>query len=149
MPVLNAKRFAIGGVAALALAGVAGIALAQSGDIPIGNGTFPESIAATPDGGFIAGSLSSNNIFRYAPGADAAEPWATVDGITAGVFAAGDTAYACVNSVTFGDGRLVTFDLASGEETGTYPLPGGGFCNDIAVGDDGTVYSPTPRSIRR
>ncbi len=36
---------------------------------------------------------------------------------------------------------VMKFDLKSGQPQGTYPLPGQGpFCNDIAVGSDGTAY---------
>jgi sugar lactone lactonase YvrE len=134
------KTMATGAVATAVLffAGVTGAQ--EPGDVLIGEGAFPESIAATPDGGFLAGSVASPNIFRYAPGGEAASVWATVDGVSLGVFATADTAFACVIAPNFGDGRLVTFDLATAELTGTYPLPGGGLCNDIAVGPDGTVF---------
>ena len=134
------RAAAAGGAAVAALLIAAGTIAQESGDVLIGDNTFPESIASTPDGGFIAGSVAGPNIYRYAPGDDAASVWATVDGMTLGVFAAGDTAYACVNAPTFGDGRLVTFDLGTAEQTGAYPLPGGGLCNDIAVGPDGTAF---------
>ncbi len=35
---------------------------------------------------------------------------------------------------------LLTYDLASAAQTGSYPLPGGRLCNDIAVAADGTAY---------
>jgi sugar lactone lactonase YvrE len=124
--------------AALLIAGVTGAQ--EPGDILIGENVFPESIAATPDGGFVTGSVASPNIYRYTPGGDAASVWATVDGVSLGVFTTADTAFACVIAPDFGNGRLVTFDLGTAELTGTYPLPGGGLCNDIAVGPDGTVF---------
>lgn len=137
------KGAALAAVSMIAIAGVAGGAAAQmTGDILIGEGVFPESIASTPDGGFITGSVASPNIYRYSPGDESAAVWATVAGTTLGVFAAGDTAYACqINPMTFGDGTLLTFDLATGEQTGAYPFPNAGLCNDIAVGPDGTVYA--------
>ena len=36
--------------------------------------------------------------------------------------------------------RLVVISLETGEITGTYPVEGASFLNDVAVGDDGTVY---------
>ena len=129
-----------GGAAVAALLISVATGAQESDDVLIGDNAFPESIAATPDGGFLTGSVASPNIYRYAPGDDAASVWAMVEGITLGVFAAGDAAYACVNAPTFGDGVLVSFDLATAEQTGAYPLPGGGLCNDIAVGPGGTVF---------
>jgi sugar lactone lactonase YvrE len=136
------KGVALVAASAIAIAGAAGIAGAQNtGDILIGEGVFPESITSTPDGGFMTGSLASPNIYRYSPGDDSASVWATVAGTTLGVFAAGDTAYACqINPATFGDGTLVTFDLATGEQTGAYAFPDAGLCNDIAVSPDGVVF---------
>ena len=138
----SVKSLAVAGAAAIAIVGTAGVVNAQSmGDVLIGEGTFPESITATPDGGFISGSLASPNVYRYSPGDESASVWATIGGTSLGVFAAGDTAYVCqINPATFGEGTLLTFDLASGDQTGSYPFPNSGLCNDIAVGPDGTVF---------
>ncbi len=136
------RGVAFAAASAVAIAGAAGLATAQGpGDILIGEGVFPESIASTPDGGFLTGSVASPNIYRYSPGDDSASVWATVAGTTLGVFAAGDTAYACqINPATFSDGTLLTFDLATGEQTGAYAFPDAGLCNDIAVSPDGVVF---------
>jgi len=128
------------GAALLLMTAMAG---AQGGgDIMIGTGVHPESIAATPDGGFIAASAAGNNLYRWAPGDDSASVWATIDegAIALGTFVAGGTVYACQISQSFGDGTLISFDLDSGERTGAYALPGGGLCNDIAAGPDGTIF---------
>ncbi|MCW5696919.1 MAG: SMP-30/gluconolactonase/LRE family protein [Bauldia sp.] len=131
-------RAVLGGLAALAVVGMAGAANAQ--DVLLGEGVFPESIAATPDGGLISGSVAGTNIYIAAPGATEASVFATVaEGSTLGVFADGDTVYACNVAPGFGPGTLLTFDTG-GNQTGAYPLPNGGLCNDIAVGPDGTVY---------
>lgn len=136
--ILTAKGAVLGGLATLAMFGMASAANAQ--DVLLGEGVFPESIAATPDGGLISGSVATNNIYIAAPGATEATVFATVaEGTTLGVFAAGDTVYACNVAPGFGPGTLTTFDM-SGAQTGAYPLPNGGLCNDIAVGPDGTVY---------
>jgi len=128
---------------AVLLATISGSALAQPADITIGQGVHPESIASTPDGGLLIGSVAMPVVYRVQPGATTAEPWITegLDATVLGVFAAGDTAYVCSNGA-FGSGMatLKTFDLATAAPTGAYPFPGGGFCNDIAVGPDGTVY---------
>jgi len=153
------KRLLISG-ASLALAGgvlavAAGFASAQNAaDIVLGEGVFPESIAATPDGGLLIGSIAQNSVFRAAPGATTAEPWITTGlidgGLVLGVFAAGDTAYVCANG-PFGSnaGFLLTFDLATAAETGRYEFPGGGLCNDIAVGSDGTAYVSDTSAVGR
>ncbi|MCC6737324.1 MAG: c-type cytochrome [Bauldia sp.] len=144
------KRTLISG-ASIALAGgvlaaAAGFASAQNAaDVVLGEGFHPESIAATPDGGLLIGSVALNSVYRAAPGATTAEPWITTGlidgGLVLGVFAAGDTAYVCADGA-FGSNVafLLTFDLATAAETGRYEFPGGGFCNDIAVGADGTAY---------
>jgi len=136
-------KTAVIGSTAAALALMTAMAGAQdAGDITIGTGVHPESITGTPDGGFIAASAATNNLYRWAPGDDAASVWATIDegSIALGTFVAAGTVYACQISQSFGDGTLITFDLDSAERTGAYPLPGGGLCNDIAAGPDGTIF---------
>ena len=146
------KLTAIGGMAGAAIL-VAAVAGAQdAGDILIGDGVriHPESIASTSDGGLLIGSVAGPNVFRWSPGDETAELWVTIDdvfegGIVLGVFAHGDTAWVCADG-PFGSGlgALVSYDLASGDMTASYPLPdsgnGGGICNDIAVSSDGTVF---------
>lgn len=146
--------------ASVALAGglmaiAAGLASAQNAaDIVLGEGFHPESIAATPDGGLLIGSVTLNSVYRAAPGATTAEPWITTGliegGLVLGVFAAGDTAYVCADG-PFGSNVafLLTFDLATAAETGRYEFPGGGLCNDIAVGSDGTAYVTDTSTVGR
>ncbi|MGV8838789.1 MAG: c-type cytochrome [Bauldia sp.] len=153
------KRTLISG-ASIALAGgvlaaAAGFAFAQdAADVVLGEGFHPESIAATPDGGLLIASIALNTVYRAAPGATTAEPWLTTGlidgGLVLGVFAAGDTAYVCANgSFGLNVAALVTFDLATAAETGRYELPGGGVCNDIAVGPDGTAYVSDTSAVGR
>ena len=40
-----------------------------------------------------------------------------------------------------GPGVLKAFDLGSGTAKGSYPMPAGAVCNDIAVADNGTAYA--------
>lgn len=120
---------------------MAGAALAE-GDITLGAAVFPESIAATPAGDLLVGSIVQGTVFRAQPGAAAAEPWITGIGPTiTGVFVNGDVVYVCSNG-EFGSNvaALKTFDLASGEETASFDFPDGGFCSDIAVSPSGEVY---------
>src|SRR4051812_38824076 len=124
------KRTLISG-ASVALAGgvlavAAGLASAQNmADVVLGDRIHPESIASTPDGGLLIGSVAQNSGLRAAPGATTAEPWITTGlidgGLVLGVFAAGDTAYVCANGA-FGSNvaSLLTFDLATAAETGRF-----------------------------
>lgn len=117
-------------------------AFAQSSEITLGQAIFPESITSTASGDLLVGSFTQGTVFRVAAGTNAAEPWITGIGpIITGVFAHGDTVYVCSNG-EFGSNKaaLKTFDLATAKETGSYDFPDGGFCSDIAVAPDGTVY---------
>ncbi|MGD9739383.1 MAG: c-type cytochrome [Bauldia sp.] len=141
-PIYAASTALAGGLLAAALSSPSH---AQApGEIPLGERVHPESIAATPDGGLLIGSVAQNIVLRVAPGATTAEPWISglpEGGLVLGVFAAGDTAYVCSNG-PFGSGQatLLTYDLATAAQTGSYVFPGGGLCNDIAVAADGTAY---------
>ena len=84
------------------------------------------------------------------PGASTAEPWIQPDNETSlgvfGLFAdeKASTLWACFSPIPGQHGataNLKAFDLQSGALKGAYPLPGTDpFCNDIAVGSDGTAY---------
>ncbi len=112
----------------------------QPGDIALAPGLQPESIAATPDGGLIIGT-TAGTIFRWMPGQDQATQWVTGLVQTFGVFAKDDTAYMCATNAP--NSAVVTYQLSSASPavpTGAYDFPGGGTCNDFAIGDDGTLY---------
>jgi sugar lactone lactonase YvrE len=119
-----------------------------------GERIFPESMTSTADGTLIIGSVGAKTIFHVKPGAASAEPWiqpgtdglASVFGVLAD--AKSNTLWAC--SSTFGPpggppsppSTLYAFDLKTGASKGHYPFPTpGGFCNDIAIGPDGTAYA--------
>ncbi len=128
------KGLAIGGFAAVAVAGISSMAGAQNMNvIPIAPGAQAESIAGTPDGGLIIGT-TGGAIYRVAPGGTESTLWLQLEGFVLGVFAVGDTAYVCNQS------NLRAFDLDTGDPTGVFEFPGGGFCNDIAISPDGTVF---------
>lgn len=145
--VTNTGRAILAASTAVAALAIAGSAHAQAaGDILLGDRIHSESIAAIPGGGLLVGSLGQGAVYRVAPGATTAEQWVSVrdemeGGLVAGVFATDDTAWVCVSG-PFGSNisTLMSFDLATAEKTGSYPFPMGGFCNDIAVGPDGTVF---------
>lgn len=118
-----------------------------------GQRVFPESLTSTSDGTLIIGSIGLKQIFRVKAGMATAEPWIQpgTDGLANvfGVFAdnKSNTLWAC-SSVLGPPGApsptpstLYAFDLKTGASKGHYPLPtAGGFCNDIAIGADGTAY---------
>ena len=116
-----------------------------------GDRIFPESLTSTSDGRIMIGTITGRTIFLVKPGESAAEPWIKPDGDTTlgiiGVFAdeASNTLWSCHSPLpgTHGDtpATLKAYDLKTGEPKGRYPLPTtGAFCNDIAVGSDGTAY---------
>jgi sugar lactone lactonase YvrE len=114
-----------------------------------GEKVYPESITSVADGTLIIGSIGTRTIFRVPPGASSADPWIKPSlpekqGIF-GVFADAKAGmlWACATTPT-GPGsqaELFGFDLKTGATKGHTSLPtSGAFCNDIAVGGDGTVY---------
>jgi hypothetical protein len=112
-----------------------------------------ESVTSSKDGSVFFGSTSKANIYRAAPGAAQAQVWiqASTSGLTnvLGVLAddKANTLWLCANpsggrgAAATGQTALRAFDLASGAPKGSWPFPGGGLCNDIAVSDDGTAYA--------
>jgi glucose/arabinose dehydrogenase/mono/diheme cytochrome c family protein/sugar lactone lactonase YvrE len=113
-----------------------------------GEKIYPESITSTADGRVIIGSIGARTIYVVKPGAASAEPWIQPDNETElgvlGVFAdeKANTLWACFSSIhDAAPSVLKTFDLKAGALKERYPLPTErAFCNDIAVGDDGTAY---------
>ncbi|HTX24896.1 MAG TPA: hypothetical protein VMD03_09585 [Steroidobacteraceae bacterium] len=121
-----------------------------------GERVFPESLTSAADGTVIIGSIAQRMIFRAAPGAARAQAWIgpDTDGLQSvfGVFAdnRSRTLWACSNHFGPPAGAaagsspavLYTFDLKSGAPKGHYDFPTpDGFCNDIAIGPDGTAYA--------
>jgi mono/diheme cytochrome c family protein len=115
-----------------------------------GEKIFPESITSTADGRVIIGSIGARTIYVLKPGGATAEPWIQPDDQpTLGIFGVfadekAKTLWACFSSihdVKQPPSTLKAFDLQTGALKEKYPLPtGGAFCNDIAVGADGTAY---------
>src|SRR5882672_2972328 len=118
-----------------------------------GEKIYPESITAAPDGRLFIGSIVTRQIFTVKSGGAAAEPWIGADGEPSlgiyGVFAdAGSSSlWACFssfpgsNKTAQAPSALSAYDLQTGKLKARYLLPTqGAFCNDIAVGPDGTAY---------
>ena len=96
---------------------------------------FPESLASTPNGTIYIGSMNLGAVYRALPGERTAKTWISKEagnfGKVLGVLAHKGTLYVCDNN---GDhAYLKNFSLKTGALLITRELPGGGFCNDIAM----------------
>ena len=124
-----------------------------------------ESLTSSADGTVYIGSVGTGQIFRAKPGAATAEPFILpkTNGIVNvfGVFAddKSSTLYACSGTPAFGPPQpgappptpsaLYAFDLKSGAPKGKWQMPtAGAFCNDIAVGRDGTAYASDTQNMQ-
>jgi sugar lactone lactonase YvrE len=113
----------------------------------------PESITSTRDGTVFFGSTTKGTIYRAPPGAARAEAWILpgTTGLmnTLGVLAdeRSNTLWVCSSATggrgapVVGETTLRSYDLRTAASKGVYPFPGGGLCNDIAIGSDGTAYA--------
>jgi len=138
-------------IALLATSVFAGAAAGSAGDILIpGENLFTESITSSADGTIYIGSVGARAIFRALPGAGTAEMWIAPGAheltTVYGVFAddRSQTLWVCTraDSSTGTPSALHAFDVANAQPRGRWVLPTpGAFCNDIAVGSDGTVYA--------
>jgi hypothetical protein len=105
---------------------------------------FPESLTSTANGTIYIGSLSQGEVYRALPGERIAKTWISKEagkfGLVLGVLAdaKSSTLWVCDNN---GDhAYLKSFSLKTSAPMKTYELPGGGFCNDIALkGSDAYV----------
>ncbi|WP_426413551.1 hypothetical protein [Bradyrhizobium ganzhouense] len=132
-----------------------GLAQAESTPVNLPEKCFPESVSATSDGALYVGSFNHGGVTRVTPTGkvDAfISPGANGSRSTLGVLAdeKSGTLYACSNDLSGigvpspGSGKgafLKTFDLRTGAPKGSFALKDDkSFCNDIAVGSDGTAY---------
>ncbi|HEV7631537.1 MAG TPA: hypothetical protein VGO41_01020 [Steroidobacteraceae bacterium] len=121
-----------------------------------GEGVFPESLTSDRDGNIYIGSVGKSQVYRVKKGGDTAEVFIApgTDGVkqTFGVFVddKARTLWVCSNLLgpppaagapPAPPNSLFAFDLKSGTVSGQYAFPAGGFCNDAAVGADGSVYA--------
>ena len=115
---------------------------------------FPESLTSTKNGDIYFGSLGQSAVYRAAKGSSVATAWIKPKAAdlqqVLGVFAdeKAGVLWVC-SSATGGRGgapyvgetSLKAFSLKDASLKGSYAFPMNGFCNDIAVAKDGTVYA--------
>lgn len=122
---------------------------------------YPESLAVSHDGTFYIGSWREGAVARLKPGEQKAKlfvaPGSNGLSNTQGVLVdekrgllwacSGDLGYTTVPQTP---SALKSFDLATGAPRQSYALPGGGYCNDLALAGDGRLYvtdSKRPRIL--
>ena len=143
--------------------GSSGLALAQAPAIALPDRFAPESMAAGADGTLYIGSTTEGAIYRARHGAAKAEPFIpsgtpgllSVEGLAvderAGVLWACSADLGLRTIDPKPPSSLHAFDLATGSFQTSFSLPGGGFCNDVALDARGRPYvtdSVNPRILR-
>jgi len=115
---------------------------------------FPESLTSTKNGDLYFGSLGQDSVYRATSKSTQATTWikpksnglTTVLGVLAdekaGVLWVCTSASGGRNGAPYvGETALKAFNLKDASFKASYPFPGNGLCNDIAVAKDGTVYA--------
>lgn len=109
---------------------------------------FPEGITRSSSGDLYMGSLNTGSIVVVRQGERWAQEWINGDRFegagTAGLIAdsARGVLWACTGDF-FGriPSKVWKFDLMTGETQAQFQLPERGFCNDLALDDQGRVYA--------
>lgn len=123
---------------------------------------YPESLDVGPDGSLYVGSWRQGAVARLRPGAEQPEILVAPgsNGLANGqgvlVDAKRQLLWVCSGKMGFTTvpmtpSALKSYDLASGAPRANYPLPGHGYCNDLAQDSRGTLYvtdSLNPRVLR-
>ena len=147
---------------ACVLALLCGSRAVHAADVVVpGTTDFPESMTATSDGTLFFSSLAGGRIFRAPPGEAEASEFIKQgsNGLASAIGVLADdksnTLYVCSSDLSFAGINIPTgatptavktFDLKTGAAKGSFPFPASTlpgqkpFCNDIAVGPDGTAY---------
>jgi sugar lactone lactonase YvrE len=134
---------------------VCGLQAADRPEITFADGRiFPESLSSTKNGDLYFGSLGQDSVYRATSKETQATVWikpksnglTTVLGVLAdekaGVLWVCASASGGRNGAPFvGETALKAFNLKDASLKASYPFPGNGLCNDIAVAKDGTVYA--------
>ena len=122
---------------------------------------FPESLTSTKDGTVYVGSLGQDSVYRAGRDAAVATVWVkpktaglqTVLGVLADEKAG--VLWVCASASggrggapVVGETALKAFNLKDASLKASYPFPGNGLCNDVAVARDGTVYATDTTQAR-
>jgi len=140
---------------AFIVAAVCGLHAADRAEITFADGRiFPESLSSTKNGDLYFGSLGHDSVYRAKSNESQATTWiqpkanglTTVLGVLAdekaGVLWVCTSASGGRNGAPYvGETALKAFNLKDASLKASYPFPGNGLCNDIAVAKDGTVYA--------
>ena len=140
---------------AIALATVCGLRAADRPEITFdGPRIFPESLTSTKNGDVFFGSLGQDSVYRATSKTSQATTWIrpkssglmTVLGVfaddKAGLLWVCASASGGRNGAPYvGETALKAFSLKDASLKGSYPFPGNGLCNDIAIAKDGTAYA--------
>lgn len=158
MAITSVARRVLPAMVLLAMAGCAvhRAAAPVRGDVLIdGQGVHPESLSAAKDGSLYIGSINGI-IYRAGPKDATAVPFimpSAENGLrsTLGVLTddAAGRLWVCSVANSFAPrtagpqppSEVAAFDLQNGKLIGRWPFPGGGTCNDIAIGRDGAAYA--------
>ncbi len=106
-------------------------------------GYYPEGIAVQSYLPAYVSSLATGAITRLSAdgSADTVVSAFGLGGATVGLKLMGPSLWACVsNPMDPSVAALVHLDFASGAERARYPIPGGGFCNDMVDDAEGNIY---------
>jgi len=142
-------------IVAFTMAAICGLQAADRSEITFdGPRIFPESLTSTKNGDVYFGSLGQDSVYRATSNDSQAKTWiqpksnglTTVLGVfadeKAGVLWVCTSASGGRNGAPFvGETALKAFNLKDASFKASYPFPGNGLCNDIAVAKDGTVYA--------
>lgn len=142
-------------IAAFAVAAVCGLQAADRPEITFADARiFPESLSSTKNGDLYFGSLGQDAVYRARSKDAQATVWIkpksnglmTVLGVLADEKAG--VLWVCASATGgrggapyVGETALKAFNLKDASFLASYPFPGNGLCNDIAVAKDGTVYA--------
>jgi len=137
-------------------------AVAAPAVLPLPSDWYPESVAVGADGSFYVGSWRQGAVARLRPGSTVPEVLVTPgsNGLANGqgvlVDARTRSLWVCSGSLGFATvpmtpSALKRYDLVTGAAQASYPMPDGGYCNDLVQDARGVVYvtdSAHPRILR-
>lgn len=112
-----------------------------------GDKFYPESLGVAKDGTLYVGSLATAQVVRFAPQSTTAEVFVAPGAVrsVAGVLVDDSESllYLCDNDLSAANPGLPvvrSFRLADGSAAASYPFPGPGFCNDLALDGQKNLY---------